>query len=245
LPHWDPPFPLTPETIIDETIVRRATIVTRIHIPHPPVWAMLTGGRRHAYRGWPSTGKFERRVVPADDPWPAFPVHHVARDDGQSDLQYEFDLADRECHARAKSVTLGVAQRVATRLGLPRYCAYRSCQRRGRCARRLEEDDYSRYPGPEYPPCADRDNMALLRRATERCLDALDEAIDARMRRHIGEPLSAVDHIGLTALPEEAILGAVAEAVDWLASRAGSLAEASARMGDGAANATDPPPFPS
>jgi hypothetical protein len=64
------------------------------------------------------------------------------------------------------------------------------------------------------------------------------------MRRHIGEPLSAVDHIGLTALPEEAILGAVAEAVDWLASRAGSLAEASARMGDGAANATDPPPSP-
>jgi hypothetical protein len=64
----------------------------------------------------------------------------------------------------------------------------------------------------------------ILRPTVERLIDRLDALIEARLTARLGEPWAAVDHIGLTHLPEQEVHAALKAMFEQREMRAKSVA---------------------
>lgn len=206
------------EAPIEPEAIPRAQVLERIFVPHPPAWAFFAEFWEHVpgCRILPPQHLF----VPADDPWPCLPRMPAARAPDMSDVQMAAHEADHERHCRAAGVTLGIARLVVEALDLVQYCDKTACRRAGRCAAERKPAAWTQYPGPAWPWCVyNGPRAALVRKPTEALILALDEAIAARLEPLVGQPWRAADHVGLTALSDDAVAKAVRDAMEELAER--------------------------
>jgi len=185
--------------------INRAQALEHIYVPQEPMWPVwaatfLAGSVDFAER------PFTQFFVPADDPWPALPYGGTERQPDLSPAQQAAFELMRERRLRACGVTLGLARGLITVLDLASRCERRGCSRACACISERSREEWSRYPGPAWPPCVwSWDRAQIIRPTVERLIDRLDMLIEARLTARLGEPWAAVERIGLTHLPEEEV----------------------------------------
>lgn len=163
--------------------------------------------------GLERTRVYEEVFIPQDDPWPRFTIIYP-REPSYLRLTPEQIRASRrstETFHRAMGVALGTAWIAATHLGYHETCKEKACMRMRRCAGRRHEEDWSTFPGPMYPPCVDKDTADEVRPISNELTAILGRSMGPFYVDGIEGPREALENIGLTRLPDDALDTALAQ----------------------------------
>jgi hypothetical protein len=189
--------------------IHHAQVLEHVYVPQEAAWQMWADD----FLSVPTSAvraPLTQLFVPADDPWPTLPYAGAARAPGLSTAQNEAYALAHERHIRASGVTLGLARLLIGMLGIPSRCERPCCSRAAACTGERRGREWCFYPGPAWPPCVHSAGRAdILRPTVERLIDRLDALIEARLTAKLGEPWAAVEHVGLTHLPEEEVHAAL------------------------------------